>query len=59
VAKSDGAAVMPMVPPEMLLMAPALATAATLLEPRIEQDGPMVNRHTPGWSRWPFARRFY
>jgi hypothetical protein len=37
----------------------AAATAATLLEPRIEQDGPMVNRYAPGWSRWPFARRNY
>jgi hypothetical protein len=37
----------------------AAALAATLLEPRIEQDGPLVNRYAPGWSRWPFARRFY
>jgi hypothetical protein len=40
-------------------MKAAAALAATLLEPRIEQDGPMVNRYAPGWSRWPFARRNY
>jgi hypothetical protein len=35
----------------------ATAHAATLLEPRIEQEGPLVNRWAPGWGRWPWFRR--
>lgn len=37
----------------------AAALAATLLEPRIEQEGPLVNRYAPGWSRWPYTRRVF
>jgi len=35
----------------------AHAMAAALLEPRIEQDSPLVNRFAPGFGRWPFYRR--
>lgn len=34
----------------------AAALAATLLEPRIEQEAPLVNRFAPGWGPWPFRR---
>ncbi len=34
----------------------AAALAATLLEPRIEQDGPLVARYAPGWGSWSRAR---
>ena len=33
--------------------------AATLLEPRIEQEGPLVNRYAPGFHAWPFVRRVF
>ncbi len=35
----------------------AAAMAASLIEPRIEQDGPLVNRYAPGWGSWPLSRR--
>jgi len=35
----------------------AKATAMSLIEPRMEQESPMVNRYAPGWGRWPFSRR--
>ena len=32
---------------------------ATLLEPRIEQESPLVNRYAPGFNAWPFVRRVF
>lgn len=34
----------------------ATALAATLLEPRMEQEAPLVNRFAPGWGPLPFRR---
>lgn len=30
--------------------------AMSLIEPRLEEEGPLVNRYAPGWARWPFVR---
>lgn len=30
----------------------AAADAASLLDPRIEEEGPLVNRYAPGWGSW-------